>query len=81
MKLDQMRTIDIRTVDPLSLVDADTISVDMDLPNQERMLNVLNQMGGNPYFFRSRDNIAVKVCYMDTPVTLDERMESYLQTL
>jgi hypothetical protein len=36
-------------------------------------------MNGNPYFFRS-GGIAVKVSYADTPISLNERMESYLRT-
>ena len=81
MSLQQMREIDIRTVDINTLVDASAISVDMDLPKQERMLGVINQMGGNPYFFKSGGSIAVKVDYADTPVSFDERMEYYLRTL
>jgi len=80
MTLQQMREIDIRTVDLNTLVDADKISVNMDLPKAERMNDVVNQMDGNPYFMRSGD-IAVKIGFANTPVTLDERMESYLRTL
>jgi hypothetical protein len=75
-----MREIDIRTVDINTLVDARAVSVDMDLPKPERMSSVINQMGGNPYFMRSGD-VAVKIGFIDTPVSLDERMESFLRTL
>jgi len=78
--LQQTITIDIRTVDPQTLVDASKVSVNMDLPKPQRMMETVKQMGGNPYFFRS-GNLAVKVSYADTAVTLDERMESYLRTL
>ena len=75
-----MPDIDIRTVDANTLVDAASVTVDMDLPKEERMRDVVRQMSGNPYFFRS-GRIAVKVSYADTAVTLDERMENYLRTL
>jgi len=78
--LQQTITIDIRTVDPQTLVDASKVSVNMDLPKPQRMMETVEQMDGNPYFFRS-GNLAVKVSYTDTAVTLDERMESYLRTL
>ena len=73
-------TIDIRTVDPMTLVEASSISVDMDLPKDQRMRDTVNQMGGNPYFFRS-GALAVKVSYTDSTISFDERMESYLRTL
>jgi hypothetical protein len=81
MSLQQMREIDIRTVDPKKLVGIGSVSVDMDLPKQRRMIDTVKQMGGNPYFFISRSNIVVKISHVNTPVTLDERMESYLRTL
>ena len=80
MSLQQTCGIDIRTVDPQTLVDIGKVSVDMDLPKQQRMMDMVKQMDGNPYFFRS-GKIAVKVGYAETPVTLDERMENYLRTL
>jgi hypothetical protein len=81
MASQHMREIDIQSVDPFTLVCAADVSVDLDLPKPERMRGVVNQMSGNPYFFRSRDNIAVKVSYADTSVSFDERMEYYLRTL
>lgn len=80
MTLQEMKEIDIRTVDIDSLVDGGDIRVDLDLPVPERMENTLRQMNGNPYFLRS-GTIAVKISHADTAVTLDERMESYLRTL
>jgi hypothetical protein len=37
-------------------------------------------MDNNPRFFRS-GRLAVKVSYMDTPISLDERVECYMRTL
>ena len=80
MTLHDMKNLDIRTIDPMTLVEASSVSVDMDLPKEKRMIATVNQMGGNPYFFRS-GNLAVKVSYADSAISFDERMESYLRTL
>jgi hypothetical protein len=72
--------LDIRTVEATMLVDADTVTVDINLPKRERMSKILQQMNGNPYFFRS-GKIAVQVSYADTDVSFDDRMESYLRTI
>jgi len=50
---EQTQKIDIRTVEFDTLPDADDVSVNMDLPKQERMRDVVNQMGGNPYVFEA----------------------------
>ena len=80
MTLKEMREIDIMDIDRESVVEASAIHVDMDLPKTERMLDVVNQMNGNPYFLRSGGTL-VKIGYADTAVTLDERMESHLRTI
>ena len=46
--LKKMREIDVRDIDPSTLVDIDT-----SLPVEQRLASVLQQMNGNPYFFRS----------------------------
>jgi hypothetical protein len=82
MTLDEMKNVDIRAVDPATLALASGISIDMGLPKRERMLDFMRQ-AGNPYCFRSgrNGNIAVKVSFADTAVSLDERMEDYLRML
>ena len=80
MSLRQMKEIDIQTVDPMTLVEAGDVSVDMEWSKHDRMVETINQMGGNPYYFRS-GRLAVKVSHADTAVSFDERMESYLRTL
>ena len=79
MSLQQMREMDIRTVDLDSLVEGSAVFVDMDLPKEERMLGVVNQMSGNPYFMRSGE-IAVKISHADTAITVDQRTEDWLRT-
>ncbi|GHU95929.1 hypothetical protein FACS189499_06280 [Clostridia bacterium] len=79
MTLTEMKNVDIRTVNPDTLVDVSGISVNMDLPKIERMLEFASK-AKNPYCFKS-GKIIVKVSFADTPVTMDERMESYLRTI
>ena len=76
---EQMRDIDIVTVRLDTLVDAADVHIDTDLPKTERMLDFIKK-AKNPYCFRS-GNIVVKVGYSDTPITIDNRMESYLRAL
>ena len=78
--LEQMRTIDIRDVCPTSVVDVSKVIINSNLPKEQRMLDVVAQMDGNPYFFKS-GNILVKISHIETTVTCDERMEGYLRTL
>ena len=83
--LQQMKDIDIRTVDTEALVDIDSVNVNPDLPKYERMTDMAKQMNGNLYCFKCRRKdggyIAVKSSFLDTAVSLDERMEDYLRTM
>jgi hypothetical protein len=76
--MNKIHETDIQSVDPKSLVEASSVTVDINLPKHQRMESVLNQMNGNPYIFRS-GKIAVKVGFADTHISLDERMEDYLR--
>lgn len=77
--LDAMSNVDIRTVDPKSLVDLQDVVIKKYLPKDKRMLDFVGQIH-NPYCY-TVGKIIVKVGFSDTTVTLDERMESYLRTL
>ena len=74
------KEFDIRTVDPTMLVDADTVSVDMDLPIPARMEDMARQMNYAPHYFRSGRTL-VKVSHIITDVQLNDRMESWLRTV
>jgi len=75
-----MKNMNIDDVDIETLVEVAGVSVDLDLPKAERMIEVVRQMNGNPYFFKC-GKLLVKVGYSDTPVTFDQRMEDYLRTI
>lgn len=79
MDIEAMKNIDIRTVDPSTLMDIRQVSINRELPKQERMLDFIRQIG-NPYCYLC-GKVVVKVGFSDTDVTLDDRMESYLRTL
>ena len=60
-KLDSLRNVDIRTVDPETLVDIDGVIIRDDLPTEERIMDFVQQIG-NPYCFRY-NGIVVKVSF------------------
>ena len=79
MTLDEMKNVDVRTVDRDSLVDINTIAIDESLSKEERAAEFLRQIK-NPYCFRV-GNIVVKNVYSDDGVSLEERFEQFVRTL
>lgn len=79
MDLEVLKQVDVRTVDPATLVDIEEIEIDRTLPKEERMREFIRQIR-NPYCFRV-GKVAVSVGYADSSVTFEQRMEHYLQTL
>lgn len=77
-EIDAMRNVDIRTVDPKTLRDIRDVTVNTDLPKRERMLDFIRQIG-NPYCYRCGKYV-VKVSFIDTNVTLEERMLAYIRS-
>jgi len=77
--IEAMKNIDIRTVDPATLIDIDSVIINKDLPKNERIADFIRQIG-NPYCYKC-GKIIVKVGFANTDITLDDRMESYLRTL
>ena len=51
--LKKVQEIDVRDIDPSTLVDIKDVHIDTSLPVEQRLTSVLQQMNGNPYFFRS----------------------------
>lgn len=79
VNLQQMKQVDVRTVDRDSLADIKDIQVDGTLPRAERFEDFLRQIG-NPYCYRCGKAV-VKVSFADTDATLEDRLEQYLRTL
>lgn len=77
--LEHMRNIDVRTVDPDTLVDLADVKVNTSLPREERLLDYLEQIK-NPYCFKCGKTV-VKISFADTNATLEDRLERYLLSL
>ncbi len=68
-KLEEMRNVDIRTVDPDTLVDIKDVVIDKDLPPTERVRDFIRQVK-NPYCYKSHGMI-VKIRFSGT-ATMEE---------
>jgi len=79
MTLEQMKNVDIRTVDLASLTDIRDIQVNPGQSKEERMRDFVRQIG-NPYCFRV-GNVAVKVSFAEGGATLEDRLESLMMKL
>lgn len=77
--LEEMKNIDIRTVDRDSLVDINDVKINMNLPREERLIEFIRQIK-NPYCYRC-GKVVVKISFADTEVTLEDRLISYLKSL
>lgn len=77
--LQKMKEVDIKTVDPDTLVDIKEVNINMNLPREERVNKFLNQIK-NPYCYKCGKAV-VKISFDDTTVTLEDRMKSYLKSL
>ena len=78
-ELEAMSRVDIRTVNPNTLVDIRDVSVNMALPKRDRVLDFIRQVQ-NPYCYKC-GKMVVKVSFAETEVTLEERLEKYLLSL
>lgn len=79
LDFEAMRNVDIRTVDPATLVDIRETKIDSDKPQTLRMLDFIRQIR-NPYCFLCGNTI-VKISYADTNTTMEERMEGFFRSL
>ncbi len=78
-KLMAMAQTDIRAVDRDILVERSTVKLDPELSREERILSFIEQIK-NPYCYLD-DGVVVKLSFMDTDVTLEERLEEYARNL
>ena len=77
-QIEAMQNVDIRTVDPTTLRDIRDVEINTALPKKERILDFIRQIG-NPYCYR-HGKYVVKVSFIDTDVTLEDRMLSYIRS-
>lgn len=78
-RLRRMAQTDIRAVDRDTLVERSTVKLDPGLSREERILSFIEQIK-NPYCCLD-DSVVVKSSFMDTDVTLEERLEEYVRNL
>lgn len=76
-QFEAFKTVDIRTLDPASAVDIETVQIDTSLPPAERMAEAMRQMNGNPFVYRCGD-ILVKTSFAGHE-SLQTILENYLQ--
>ncbi|GAB6108416.1 hypothetical protein JCM19376_23720 [Fusibacter bizertensis] len=74
-----MKNIDIRTVNPDTLVDINDTKVNAKLPIEERILDFIQQIK-NPYCYKC-GKVVVKISFNDSGATLEDRMESFLRMM
>lgn len=79
INLEELKNVDIRTVNRDSLVDINDVKIDMNLPREERLIEFIRQIK-NPYCYRC-GKVVVKVSFADTEVTLEDRLINYLKSL
>lgn len=79
MTLEEMGSVDVRTVDRDSLVDVTQVHIDENLPKEERLKEFVRQVK-NPYCFRI-GNVVVKNVYSNDGVSLKERFEQFARNL
>ena len=73
-----MRAVDIRTVDPATLVDIRDTKINLQLPFAEKAVDYLGQIR-NAYCFRCGDTV-VKISHGKTDTTLNDSMESFFRS-
>ena len=79
MSIEEMKNVDVRTVDRDRLVDINEIEIDDSLPPKGSAAEFLRQIK-NPYCFRV-GKVVVKNFYSDDGVSLQERFEQFARTL
>ena len=75
MSIEEMKAVDIRTVDPESLVDVTGILISDDMTKEERAAEFVKQVK-NPYCFRVGDMV-VKNVYSPDGISLKDRFEQF----
>ena len=77
MMSDELKQVDVRTVDPDTLVDIKEIEIDRTLPKGERIQEFIRQIR-NPYCFRVGD-MGVKLEFLDSAPPLEDCFTDFLQ--
>jgi hypothetical protein len=76
MTMEEMRTIDVRTVDRATLVQRSSVKVDARKDKSERIKDYISQIG-NPYCYLEGKTV-VKISFADTDRTIEDCIHAYL---
>ena len=79
MTIEQMKYVDVRTVDPKTLVARSQLKIDESLPREERLKQYIAQLK-NPYCYLD-DGVVVKVSFNDAQETIVDRLEAYIRSM
>lgn len=79
MTIEQMKYVDVRTVDPKTLVDRSQLKIDESLPREERLKQYIAQLK-NPYCYLD-DGVVVKVSFNDVQETIEDCLEAYIRSM
>lgn len=72
---EEMKNVDIKTVDKFALTDIKDIKIDTNKPIRDRILDFIRQVN-NPYCIMV-DGIAVKMSFSDNNETMNDRIKTY----
>ena len=79
MSIEEMKSIDVRSVRAEQLTDRRSIVIDQKLPRKERLRQYVRQVG-NPYCYLD-DGVIVKVSFSNTKETIEDRLEAYIRSM
>lgn len=79
MSLEELQSVDIRTVKPEDVVDIQQIKIEEGLSQQEKRKEFIRQVK-NPYCFRV-GNVIVKARYSGNGICLNERFEELVMSV
>lgn len=75
-EIENLKNIDIQTVQPDKLVDIEEVKIDKTLPVEERVKEFIRQIK-NPYFFRC-GKLIVQVEYSDTGKRINDCLKEFI---
>lgn len=78
-QLNKMRQVDVREVNPATLVEASAVCIDTNLPQAEKIEQYVKQIG-NPYCFMSGDT-PVQIRFLDAEKSLPKALQDYFSRL
>ena len=74
-ELEELKNVDVRTVNRDTLVDINTVKIDPGLPRKERIREYVRQIR-NPYCYLDQGYV-VKLSFADTDRTLEDCLVEY----